>query len=104
MSQVKATFYLPLRDNDGADLSAARDEVFRELHRLFGQWTVAGTVRGAYRRGDGETDVDDSVACVIVVDAGRVGDVERVLRDFKAATKQESIYLELVRGVEVRLL
>jgi hypothetical protein len=101
---LKATFYLPLRDNDGTDLTAARDRVFRAVFDAFGHWTKAGTVRGAYRRPDGETTVDDFQVSSVVLAPERLPELERVFREFREGTTQESVYLEITPGVEVRLV
>jgi ribosomal protein S21 len=41
---------------------------------------------------------------VVVLEEARVPELEQVLRDFKAKTLQEAIYLEIQRDVDVRLL
>jgi hypothetical protein len=102
MSQTKAVFLLPRRDNDGRDLSAELRAAEAELLRRFGRWTLMGVARGTYTMPDGTTAEDESNEYALVLDPGRVPEVEQVLREFKAKTKQESIYLELTPDVQIR--
>jgi lipid A disaccharide synthetase len=104
MAKIKALFYLPLRDNDGRDLSAETEEVRTELYVRFVGWTFLGYIKGAYRMASGNQSVDESGAYVVVLDESRVGELEQVLRDFKAKTTQEAIYLEIQRDVDVRFI
>jgi hypothetical protein len=104
MAQVKAVFYLPLRDNTGRDLRAEIDELQMELYSRFVGWTFLGYVKGAWRMADGQQALDESGAYVVTLDEGRLPELEQVLRDFKARTSQEAIYLEIHRHVEVRFL
>ena len=41
---------------------------------------------------------------MVVLEEDRVPELEAVLREFKAQTLQEAIYLEIQRGVEFRFL
>jgi hypothetical protein len=104
MAQVKALFYLPLKDNDGRDLSQETQDVQTELYVRFVGWTFLGYVKGTYRMADGTQSVDESGAYVVVLEESRIGELEQVLRDFKGKTLQEAIYLEIQRDVEVRLI
>ena len=104
MSQVKAVFYLPLRDNDGRDLFAEAEAVKTELYIRFAGWTFMGYVKGAYRMIDGSQSVDESSAYLVVLEEARLGELEQVLREFKEKTTQEAIYLEVQKDVEVRFI
>jgi hypothetical protein len=104
MAKVKALFYIPLRDNDGRDLTAETEELKTELYIRFVGWTFLGYVKGAYRMADGSRAVDEHGAYMVVIDDSRVPEVEQVLRDFKGKTLQESIYLEIQRDVDVRFI
>ena len=101
---AKATFFLPLRDNDGRDLSAEQQEVRKRLFDLFDGWTLIGYFEGAFRMQDGSQSLDKSAAYMVVLEEGRIGELEDVLRAFKAKTLQEAIYLEVQRGVEFRFV
>ncbi len=101
---AKATFFLPLLDNDGRDLSAEQQEVRKRLFDLFDGWTLIGYFEGAFRMSDGSQSLDRSAAYMAVVDESRIDELEGVLRAFKAKTLQEAIYLEIQRGVEFRFL
>src|SRR5688572_13151237 len=104
MAEVKAVFYLPLRDNDGRDLSNEIAWVQGELFIRFAGWTFHGFVKGAYQMKDGTRTLDESAAYFVVCDESRLGELEQLLRDFKGQTTQEAIYLEIHRDVEVRFL
>lgn len=67
-------------------------------------WTFLGYVEGAYRRADGTQSLDKSAAYIAVVDEDRLGDLERILLDFRSKTLQEAIYLEVQHGVDFRFL
>lgn len=53
MNLAKATFFLPLRDNDGRDLLAEHEVVRKAVYDLFDGWTFIGYFDGAYRMADG---------------------------------------------------
>ena len=42
MSEVKALFYLPLRDSDGRELRVEIEELLAELYVRFAGWTFQG--------------------------------------------------------------
>lgn len=102
MRQTKAVFLLPLRDNDGRDLSAEVRAAEDDLLRRFGRWTLMGVARGTYTMPDGTTAEDRSNEYAIVLEPDRVPELIGVVRAFKAKTKQESIYLELTPDVDIR--
>src|SRR4051794_15711144 len=104
MAKVKALFYLPLKDNDGRDLTAETEEVRTELYIRFVGWTFLGYVKGAYRMADGTQALDESGAYMVILDESRLPELEQILRDFKAKTLQEAIYLEIQRDVDVRFI
>jgi hypothetical protein len=104
MAKVKALFYLPLNDNDGRALKAEIDEVRMELYGRFVGWTFFGFVKGAYQMADGSQALDESAAHVVILDEARIPGLEQVLRDFKAKTLQEAIYLEIQRDVDIRFI
>jgi hypothetical protein len=104
LGRVKALFYIPLKDNDGRDLSIETEELRVELYVRFVGWTFLGYVKGAFRMADGSQALDESGAYVVILDESRLPELEQVLRDFKSKTLQEAIYLEIQRDVDVRLL
>lgn len=104
MRQVKATFYLPLYDNDGRSLAAEISSVEDQCYEAFGAWTAAGFFKGAWRMKSGYQKVDACAVYVIVVDEEQISAVENILREFKSHTSQEAIYLEIDRDVDLRLI
>lgn len=104
MAQVKATFYLPLKDHDGRDLAEPIAEVEDRCFVAFGAWTLVGFFKGAWRTGSGHRAVDTSAVYSIVLEEGRLPELEAILRHFKSGTSQEAIYLEIEHHVELRLL
>ena len=104
MAQVKATFYLPVADNDGRPLLREIQAVRREVFDLFVGWTFLGFVKGAFLMTDGTMVIDESEAYMVVLDEDRVFELERVLAEFKMKTLQEAIYLEINRDIDVRLI
>lgn len=102
MAQAKAVFELPVRDNDGRDLSAEIKAVEAEVYRRFGGWRHRGVVKGTYRMPDGTQAFDETAEYAVLLDEARVPELEQVLRDFHAKTKQEAIYLEITLDVNVR--
>jgi hypothetical protein len=104
MAQVKALFYIPLRDNDGRDLTTEIEALRTELYVRFVGWTFFGYVKGTFQLADGTQALDESGAYVVILDETRLPELEQVLRDFKSKTLQEAIYLEVQRTVEIRFL
>jgi hypothetical protein len=104
MSRVKATFYLPLVDNDGRDLSLEIAQVEDSCYLAFGAWTAAGFFKGAWRMGTGYRRIDTSAVYVVIIDEDRLVDLEGILREFKGRTTQEAIYLEVQRDVDLRFI
>lgn len=104
MAQVKALFYLPLKDLDGRDLAAEIDQVEDELYVRFSGWTCQGYVKGAYKMADGTQSLDECAAYFVIVEEANVPELEALLRSFKDQTLQEAIFLEIQRDVDVHFL
>src|SRR5262245_25160810 len=104
MAIIKATFLLPLKDNDGRDLLAEIHETEARLWDRFSAYTKEGDVEGAYLMADGSQAKDIHKKFTLTLDDLRLGELELLLREFKAKTMQEAIYLEILRGVELRLV
>ncbi len=104
MANVKVVVFLPVRDNDGRDLTAERESAENDLFMIYLGWTFLGMVQGAYRMTDGSRAIDDHRAYAIMTDETGIGDIEGVVRRFKAKTTQEAIYMEVQYNVEMRLI
>lgn len=104
MKLVKATFFLPLRDNNNRDLSAEINEVEDECFLIFGAWTLAGHFKGVWRMEGGEQRIDTSAAYMVVLPEDQLEELVAILQRFKAQTTQEAIYLEVEHDVDLRLI
>jgi hypothetical protein len=104
MADVKATFYLPLKDNDGRRLTSEIGAVEDACYEDFGAWTLTGLFQGVWRMKTGERKMDTSAVYMIVLAEERLPELEAIIRSFKAKTQQESIFLEVERNVDVRFL
>lgn len=104
MAKVKAQFFLPMVDVDGRDLDREIIALEMELYIRFVGWTFQGHVRGSYQMADGTQAVDESAWYMIVLDENRVAELEELLREFKRKTKQEAIFLEIERDVDIRFV
>ena len=104
MATVKATFLLPVKDNDGRDLLAEIEEARSQLWLSFRAYTNEGRVRGAYEMADGSQATEFHEKFTLVLDDSRSGELEEVIKGFKAKTTQETMYLEIQHAVELRLI
>ncbi|MBM3992637.1 MAG: hypothetical protein FJ303_00545 [Planctomycetes bacterium] len=104
MAKIKAIFYIPICDNDGRNLDDEIDELEFDLYAEFIAWTKNGMIAGTYQMPDGSRSDDVHMVYSIFMDESRLKDLENILLAFKAKTTQESIYLEIQRNVEVRLI
>jgi hypothetical protein len=59
---AKATFFLPIKDNDGRELTVEQEEVRKKVYDLFDGWTFIGYVEGAFRMAGGTQALDRSAA------------------------------------------
>jgi hypothetical protein len=104
MAQVKAVFFVPIKDNDGRDLTSEKDDLELDLYLRFLAWTFLGFVKGAYQMVDGTRVIDEHRAYAILMDESRLPELEEALREFMAKTTQEAIYLEVQYNVQMRLV
>lgn len=104
MGLVKATFFLPQRDNGGRDLREEISGVEDDCFLAFGAGTFSGHFKGVWRIESGERRIDTSAAYMVIVDEGGLEELEEILRRFKAKTTQEAIFLEVEHDVDLRLL
>lgn len=104
MAEIKAQFFLPLRDNDGRELSEEIEAVRDALFVAFGGWTFQGYVQGAFLMSDETRAIDVSASYFVVLEEKRLPELEKILRHFRSRTLQEAIYLEVHRDVDVRFI
>jgi hypothetical protein len=104
MGDIKATFLLPVRDNDGRDLADEIQNVRLQLWLRFFAYTSEGQVQGVFQMADGSQASDFSEKIWVIIEESRVPDLEGMLRDFKSRTLQEKIFLEIAHHVEIRLI
>ena len=96
---IKFVLLLPLNYNDGRPvprkvLQRIQDEIFV----LAGGFTIAGTVKGAYRMEDGTRQEDESLQIWIGVREEQVSDLEKMVAGFAKTLGQERMYLERTGG------
>ena len=95
----KCVLLIPLRYNDGSEVSPdVITRILNGFYELFGGYSVAGTVKGAYRMKDGSRANDDSLEIWVVVDPNRIEDVRRRASEICKELLQESIYLEVLES------
>lgn len=101
---TKATFFLPLKDNDGRDLTNEIQTVEDECFVAFGAWTLTGYFKGIWRMDDGMAKTDISAVYMVVIADEDLSLLEAILRRFKAQTTQEAVFMEVIRGVDIRFI
>jgi hypothetical protein len=74
------------------------DEMLDEIYVFAGGYTVAGTVRGAYRMEDGSRQDDDSLQIWIGVYEEEIPDLKKIVAEFGKRLGQEQMYLERTGG------
>lgn len=95
----KCIMLIPLAHNDGSQVQPADlTRIFDLLYSRFGGYTIAGTVRGAYRMRDGTRADDNSLEVWVVVDPIRLADVEKVASRICGLFEQESLFFEVVES------
>lgn len=104
MAKVKATFYLPLTDNEGLDLSTEIAEVESQCFVEFDGWTLVGYFKGAWRMQTGEQSIDTSAVYHVILEEKLLFELEKILLAFKVKARQEAMYLEIEHQVDVRFL
>ena len=102
--KTKATFFLPLRDNDGRDLTDEIQVVEEECFVAFGAWTLMGYFKGIWRMESGAPQTDVSAVYMVILGDKDFPILEAILKRFKAKTSQEAIFLEITRGVDIRFV
>ncbi len=102
MATVKTTFLLPVRDNDDRPLDAEIVEVENRCYEAFGSFSMAGYFKGSWRMKSGQRKDDTSAVYVLAIPEEKLPELEAILRDFKAQTTQEMIYIEIQRNMELR--
>jgi hypothetical protein len=99
MATVKLVLLVPLNYNDGTAVPAElHDRIKDELFQLAGGYTIAGTVAGAYRMGDGSKQVDESLQVWVGVGEDQIDLLRRLVARFAEWLGQEAMYLERSGG------
>ncbi len=104
-SRTPVAFLVPVQDNDGASLEHEIRELEQELFAEFGGFSQEGRVRGAWQMASGERVDDVSIRYVVAVEGPEgLQRLLSVLDAFKSRTRQEALYVEIRRNVEVRII
>ncbi|GEM_PF-4722624 len=101
MAKVKATFFLPLNDNDGRSLRAEIRAVEDALLNSFPGYTKTAPVSGIYRMADGTKVKDRCRSYFIWIEEEQLDQLKEIVRTFKAATTQEAIYFDVLYNSDV---
>lgn len=99
---IKATIFLPQKDNDGRDLSIELAEFEDECFVEFGAWTLIGYFKGIWRMESGARQSDVNAVYMVVIEDEDLPLLEAIVRRFKAKTTQEAIFVEIVRSPDIR--
>jgi hypothetical protein len=102
--KTKVTFFLPLQDNDGRDLTEEIQAVEEECFVAIGGWTLAGYFKGIWRMEDGMAKTDISAVYMVVIDDEDLQMLEAIIQRFKKQTTQEAIFMEVIRDVDIRFI
>lgn len=97
----KCVLLVPLAYNDGEAVPAGTlAGITERLLELYGGYTVAGRVSGAYRMADGARAEDESLEIWVAVPRGRVDELRREVARLCRELRQESTYFEVAGAVE----
>jgi hypothetical protein len=98
-SKIKYVLLLPLQYNDGRHVpQQILDGMLDEIFVLAGGYSIAGTVKGAYRMKDGTKQEDESWQVWIGVREEEIPDLEKMVAKFGKELGQEMMYLERTGG------
>jgi len=102
---IKASFYLPEYFNTGRPVpERVMRRIQDELIVRWGGFTIAGTVRGAWRDEDGRVYQDTSLKFELAMRAEDLDDLRAYLRGLKDVLQQKAIYLEVSDQVNIEFL
>lgn len=101
--KVRASFMIPLYDNDGRQFSEeVMEHVRKTILGTFGGYT-SDNVQGAWINEEGRIFYDESIRYTITMEKEKVAELKEILVYFKELLNQEAMYLE-VQPVEVILV
>ena len=97
--KTKYVLLLPLNYNDGRVVpQKVLEGMLDEIFVLAGGYSIAGTVKGAYRMNDGTKQEDDSLQIWIGVWEQEVPELKNMVAKFGKTLGQETMYLERTGG------
>jgi hypothetical protein len=95
----KAILLVPLTFNDGTSVpTATLDAIYDDLFVHFGGYTIAGTVKGAYRMASGAKQVDESHELWVVVEEQELETLRKRVSTYCSMLGQEVMYFEMTGG------
>lgn len=102
---IKAAFYIPEYYNSGKPVPArVMARIQDELIVRYGGFTIAGTVRGAWKDEAGQLYQDTSLKFELALPAEDLEDLRAFLLHLKGVLKQKAIYLEVNDQVNIEFL
>lgn len=98
-SKNKYVLLVPLRYNDGRAVpDDVLDAMLDQLFVLAGGYTIAGTVKGAYRMADGMRQEDESLQVWIAIEEVEAAELRQLVATFGRRLGQEAMYFERTAG------
>jgi len=92
----KVTVLLPLAFNDGSLVPLeVRDSILEEMYLLCGGYTVAGTVKGAFRMPDGSKQVEELLEVWLAVEEAELQALRQLVAGAARTLAQECMYFEV---------
>jgi hypothetical protein len=100
MAREKCVLLFPLTYNDGTIVPLEVWNGFKdELFVIAGGHTVAGTVKGEYRRKSGDRQVEDLLEVWVALEETDIPELRRVIAVYAQRLGQESMYFERTKSV-----
>lgn len=97
--KIKFILLVPLRYNDGTDVSATTlRSIDDDLFVFAGGYTIAGEVEGAWKMDDGTKQVDRCVQYWVVIDDDQTEELKILVSELARLLGQEAMYLERIDG------
>ena len=96
----EAIVLVPLTYNDGSKVPMSLlESIHDELLDAFDGWTINGVVKGAYRMQSGRRRVENLEQISVVLEEGRLIELENMIANWAAILGQETMLLKITGHV-----